>query len=74
MQRQKWRGFQILNRWRASPLLFVGFKIFGTHNEPVSDIGTATLADSLRVLDPKRPIREADNFRVRRHVSKVPAV
>ena len=27
--------------------------------EPVSDIGTAA-ADSLKVLDPKRPIREAD--------------
>jgi len=27
--------------------------------EPVSDIDTATV-DSLKVLDPKRPIREAD--------------
>jgi hypothetical protein len=30
----------------------------GKH-EPVSDIGTAA-ADSLKVLDPNRPIREAD--------------
>ena len=28
-------------------------------HEPVSDIDTAA-ADSLKVLDPKRPIREAD--------------
>ena len=28
-------------------------------HEPVSDIGTAA-ADSLKVLDPNRPIREAD--------------
>jgi hypothetical protein len=28
-------------------------------HEPVSDINTAA-ADSLKVLDPKRPIREAD--------------
>ena len=28
-------------------------------SEPVSDIDTATV-DSLKVLDPKRPIREAD--------------
>ena len=30
--------------------------------EPVSDINTA-VADSLKVLDPKRPIREADMAR-----------
>jgi hypothetical protein len=28
--------------------------------EPASDIDTATLVHSLKVLDPKRPIREAD--------------
>ena len=42
-------------------------------HEPAGDIDTATLVDSLKVLDPKRPIREADIFRVRRHVSKVPS-
>jgi len=31
-------------------------------HEPVSDIDTAA-ADSLKVLDPKRPIREADMAR-----------
>src|SRR5713101_2584490 len=41
-------------------------------HEPVSDIDTAVV-DSLKALDPKRPIREADNFRARRHVSKVPS-
>src|SRR6266446_5199564 len=34
-------------------------KVFGTHNEPVSDIDIA-LVDSLKALDPKPPIREAD--------------
>jgi hypothetical protein len=29
--------------------------------EPVSDINTA-VADSLKVLDPNRPIREAENI------------
>ena len=33
--------------------------------EPVSDIDTAA-ADSLKVLDPKRPIREADIWRTSR--------
>jgi hypothetical protein len=32
---------------------------FREKHEPVSDIDTAA-ADSLKVLDPKRPIREAD--------------
>ena len=32
---------------------------FEEKHEPVSDIGTA-LADSLKALDPNRPIREAD--------------
>ena len=32
-------------------------------HEPVSDIDTAAL-DSLKALDPKRPIREADTLRV----------
>jgi hypothetical protein len=40
-------------------------------HEPVSDIDTAMVVDSLKVLDPKRPIREADIVSVRRHVSKV---
>src|ERR1700682_5255451 len=31
-------------------------------HEPVSDIDTAMVVDSLKVLDPKRPIREADIF------------
>ena len=39
--------------------------------EPASDIDTA-LVDSLKVLDPKGPIREADIGRASRHVSKVP--
>jgi hypothetical protein len=39
--------------------------------EPASDIDTA-LVDSLKVLDPKGPIREADIVADRRHVSKVP--
>ena len=39
--------------------------------EPASDINT-TAVDGLKVLDPERPIREADIFSVRRHVSKVP--
>ena len=29
-------------------------------HEPASDSDTGTLVDSLKVLDPKRPIREAD--------------
>jgi len=33
-----------------------------TKHEPVSDIDTAA-ADGLKVLDPKRPIREADMAR-----------
>src|SRR6476659_5130653 len=40
-------------------------------HEPVSDIDTVVV-DSLKALDPKRPIREADIVSVRRHVSKVP--
>ena len=40
-------------------------------HEPVSDIDTVVV-DSLKALDPKRPIREADIPRTRRHVSKVP--
>jgi hypothetical protein len=30
--------------------------------------------DSLKVLDPKRPIREADNSRASWHVSKLPMI
>jgi hypothetical protein len=37
----------------------------------VSDIDAA-LMDSLKVLDPKPPIREADSSRTSRHVRKVP--
>jgi hypothetical protein len=33
--------------------------IYDRHNEPVSDIDTVVV-DSLKALDPKRPIREAD--------------
>jgi hypothetical protein len=36
-------------------------------HEPASDIDTA-LMDSLKVLDPERPIREADMRRLHRHV------
>jgi hypothetical protein len=40
-------------------------------HEPASDIDTAWM-DSLKVLDPEGPIREADIARYSRHVSKVP--
>jgi hypothetical protein len=40
-------------------------------HEPVSDIDTVVV-DSLKALDPKRPIREADMIRANVHVSKVP--
>ena len=39
-------------------------------HEPVSDIDTAA-ADSLKVLDPKRPIREADITWKRRYFTSV---
>ena len=39
--------------------------------EPASDIDTA-LVDSLKVLDPEGPIREADIVRVSRQVRSVP--
>ena len=39
--------------------------------EPASDIDTA-LMDSLKVLDPDGPIREADSARTSRHVRQVP--
>jgi hypothetical protein len=32
----------------------------GEKREPAGDIDTAEVADSLKALDPKRPIREAD--------------
>ena len=38
-------------------------------HEPVSDIDTA-VADSLKVLDLKRPIREVDIYRGDEHVRK----
>ena len=41
-------------------------------HEPVSDIDTA-LTDSLKVLDPEGPIREADIGRRPQHVRKVPS-
>jgi hypothetical protein len=37
--------------------------------EPASDIDTATLVHSLKVLDPKRPIREADISELRSAVA-----
>src|SRR6476620_11617681 len=40
-------------------------------HEPVSDIDTVVV-DSLKALDPKRPIREADSSRTSRHVRDVP--
>jgi hypothetical protein len=40
-------------------------------HEPASDIDTVVV-DSLKALDPKRPIREADMARYSRRVSKVP--
>jgi hypothetical protein len=40
-------------------------------HEPASDIDTA-LMDSLKVLDPEGPIREADMRRLHRHVGFVP--
>src|SRR4029077_12787044 len=40
-------------------------------HEPASDIDTA-LVDSLKVLDPEGPIREADIVRLSRHFRKVP--
>src|SRR5260221_6946835 len=40
-------------------------------HEPASDIGTV-MADSLKALDPRRPIREADIARRSRHVGFVP--
>ena len=36
--------------------------------EPVSDIDTTAVADSLKALDPNRPIREADIAKLGRHV------
>jgi hypothetical protein len=41
--------------------------------EPASDINTCAV-DSLKVLDPERPIREADITERRRHVRFVPCV
>jgi hypothetical protein len=43
----------------------------GEKHEPASDIDTAWM-DSLKVLDPEGPIREADIARYGRQVSKVP--
>jgi hypothetical protein len=40
-------------------------------HEPASDVDTVVV-DSLKALDPKRPIREADIVQYSRHVSKVP--
>ena len=40
-------------------------------HEPASDIDIAVV-DSLKVLDPKRPSREADIAQLRRHVRVVP--
>src|SRR6476660_5615440 len=40
-------------------------------HEPVSDIDTVVV-DSLKALDPKRPIRDADSERTSHHVRFVP--
>jgi hypothetical protein len=40
-------------------------------HEPASDIDTVVV-DSLKALDPERPIREADIVRLRIHVRLVP--
>ncbi len=40
-------------------------------HEPVSDIDTAVV-DSLKALDPNRPIREADICRTSQDVAEVP--
>ena len=45
-----------LSSWLALPVLCADSE---EKHEPVSDIDTAA-ADGLKVLDPKRPIREAD--------------
>jgi len=42
-------------------------------HEPVSDIDIAVV-DSLKVLDPKRPIREADVRLAGRHIGSGPLV
>jgi hypothetical protein len=39
-------------------------------HEPVSDIDTAMVVDSLKALDPKRPIREADILSGRRYANR----
>ena len=41
-------------------------------HEPASDIDTMAVVDSLKVLDPKWPVREADSERTSCHVRKVP--
>ena len=38
----------------------------------MSDIDAAMVVDSLKALDPKRPIREADIFRAGCYISNVP--
>ena len=43
------------NRWKG-----LGADSEEKH-EPASDIDTAVVVDSLKVLDPNRPIREATN-------------
>jgi len=41
-------------------------------HEPASDIDTVAVVESLKVLDPKWPIREADSSRTSHHVRLVP--
>jgi len=41
-------------------------------HEPASDIDTVVVVESLKVLDPKWPIREADSTQTSRHVRLVP--
>jgi hypothetical protein len=42
-------------------------------HEPASDIDTVAVVESLKALDPKRPIGEADMRRLHRHVGFVPS-
>ena len=42
-------------------------------HEPASDTDTATPMDSLKVLDPKRPIREGGNLAFHRAVEGCPS-
>ena len=62
---QPWRSSTAVRRFGRSAVLVaaaragVGCKIVLQHYEPASDIDTVGV-DGLKVLDPKRPIREGD--------------